>query len=307
MRIIITGGSGFLGRTLIDYWSDDKHEISILSRDPDKVQKKIPSHVRIIQWDGRTKDGWGNLINETDVIINLAGSSIAGGFRWTKKRKKLILESRVNAGQAVVDAIQSANNKPKLLLQASGVNYYGFTDKKTDESASHGNDYLSEVCKEWEASTAKVDNMGVRRIVLRTSVVLSKKGGALKLMTLPYKLFIGGRLTLSGKQWFSWIHYLDFVKMIDFFIENEETIGVFNISSPNPIRQKELNRTMGRVLRRPWFFHAPGFTIRLFFGEKADLLLKDINIEPKRLQQAGFKFNFIEIESAIRNISSSKN
>ena len=308
MKILIAGGSGLIGRLLIDNWSD-KHEITILSRSPDKKRSTLPSHVNIVQWDAKTPQGWGHIVEKIDIILNLTGEPIAGGFRWTKKQKRKILESRVHSGQAITEAIRSVAKKPSLLIQASGINYYGFNTTESDmttEMTKNGNDFLADVCREWEESTKDVEIMGVRRVILRTTLVLDKQATALKLMTLPYKLFVGGRLSLGGKQWFSWIHHTDFVKAINYFIETKTAKGVYNITSPTPVRYKELNRTIGQTLRRPWFFHVPGFMIHLFLGEKADILLKSVYASPDRLLKEGFEFDFANLKSALNNIYRSK-
>ena len=311
MHILIAGGSGLIGRLLINNWSNT-HEITILSRSPDKKRAKMPApHVNIVKWDAKTSQGWGHILEENtiDIILNLTGEPIAGGFRWTKKQKRKILESRVDSGQAITEAIRSATKKPSLLIQASGINYYGFNtpdSSSSTERTKRGNDFLADVCRDWEESTKDVETMGVRRVILRTTLVLSKQATALKLMTLPYKLFVGGRLSLGGNQWFSWIHHTDFVKAINYFIETETATGAYNVTSPTPVRYKELNRTIGQTLRRPWFFHVPGFVIHLLLGEKADILLKSVYASPDRLIQEGFEFNFTTLKPALHDIYRSK-
>ena len=309
MRILIAGGTGLFGRLLVKDWGS-KHDITILSRNPTKNSKKFPSTIKIVQWDGQTTKHWGDLVNNIDVILNLTGEYVAAGLRWTKSRKKKILESRTLSGQALTQAIQSAETKPKLLIQSSASGYYGFgTNNESEaftETSPPGQDFLARVCKDWETSTETIEAMGVRRVILRTSVVLSKQGGALTLMSLPYKLFIGGRLSLGGNQWFSWIHHTDVIRAINYFIETTTTSGIYNVTSPHPVRNKDLNRILGRTLRRPWFFHVPSFIIRLVFGEKADILLESVNAQPERLLNEKFSFTFDTIEPALLDIYRAK-
>ena len=300
MRIIITGGTGLIGGALAANLANDGHEVILLSRAPERTTS-LPSGVRAERWDGRTATGWGSLAEGADAIVNLAGEGIASG-RWTEERKRRIRESRVNAGQAVVDAVKAATRKPGVVIQSSAVGYYGVHgDEEITESTPAGNDYLAQVAVAWENSTAPVETVDVRRAVIRTGVVLSKKSGALPQMLLPFKLFVGGPLG-SGKQWLPWIHIADQVSAIRFLIENRRASGAFNLCAPNPLTNAEFGRVVGRVMGRPAFMPTPAFALRLAFGEMATVLLDGQRQLPKRLIELGFAFRFPSAQAALRDI-----
>ncbi|MEQ9030343.1 MAG: TIGR01777 family oxidoreductase, partial [Aggregatilineales bacterium] len=278
MRIVITGGTGLIGSALVASLAHDGHEVVAISRDPHQTQP-LPANANFASWDAKTAEGWGHLVDGADAVVQLAGASIAGdGFlptRWTPERKKIILDSRVNTGKAVVEAIEQAGVKPKVLIQASAVGYYGThpnTVELTEESPA-GNDYLADVCKQWEASTEAVEAMGVRRAIIRTGVVLDGDEGALPRMAFPFKMFAGGPLG-SGKQPFPWIHLMDEVRAIRFLIANEEATGAFNLSAPNPLTNAQFSRELGKVLGRPSLIPVPAPAFNIAFGEVAVILLK---------------------------------
>jgi len=299
-RVLITGGTGLIGRALSAGLAQDGHEVIVLSRDPERATS-LPANVRVERWDARTAEGWAGLADGAHAVVNLAGEGIAAG-RWTTERKRRIRESRLNAGQAVVQAIGSAKQKPLVLVQASGVGYYGpCAEEDVLESAPTGQDYLARLAVEWEASTAAVEAMGVRRAIIRTGIVLSKNGGALPRMMLPFRLFVGGRLG-SGRQWLPWIHIADEVGAIRFLMENEKAKGPFNLSAPNAVTNADLSRLLGRKLRRPACVPTPAFLLRLLFGEMAGMLLTGQKAVPRHLTQMGYAFRFAEAEAALGDI-----
>ena len=311
MKIIITGGSGLIGRELIAGLAADGHEIIVLSRNPARVIN-LPSRARAEQWDGRTAQGWGHLADGADAIVNLAGENIAGADdvfgivlrgRWTPARKRAIQQSRADAGQAVVEAVRAAAHKPRVVLQASAVGYYGNRgDTELTETASPGSDFFSQVCLEWENSTAAVEALGVRRVVFRSAVVLSAQGGLLPVIRFPYSLFAGGPLG-SGKQWFPWIHIEDEVAAIRFLLESSSAQGAYNLAAPNALTNDQFGRLLGRIMRRPHLIPAPAFALRLVLGEIADrLVLTSHRQVPRRLQQAGYRFRFPEAETALHDL-----
>jgi uncharacterized protein (TIGR01777 family) len=309
MRAIITGGTGLIGRALARELSQSGYEVILLSRNPEKATG-LPSNTRVIYWDGRTANSWGELVEGAEAIVNLAGESLAGESllalilnRWSARRKSSILESRLNAGRAVVQAVQLARQKPKVVIQASAVGYYGSRgEEELTELSEPAHDFLARVCSEWEVSTAQVEQLGVRRVVIRTGgVALSTEGGAFPFMLLPFRLFAGGPLG-NGNQWFSWIHIADEARAIRFLIENSNATGAFNLCSPNPIRNGEFSHILGKVLRRPSFLPVPGFALQLAFGEKAGLLTGSQKQFPKRLLELGFTFQYPDAESALRDL-----
>lgn len=307
MRVIITGGSGMIGTALTASLTKDGHEVIILSRNPDWVVG-LPEGARAVQWDGQTAQGWGQLADGADAIVNLAGENIAGdiplGVRWTASRKKRILSSRLNAGKAVVAAVKAAKVKPKVVVQASGIDYYGTNETaEMQEDSPAGNSYLAEVCKQWEASTAEVEKMGVRRVIIRTALVLDDREGIFPWMVLPFQFYIFGPLG-SGRQQVSWIHIEDEVAAIRFLIESETAKGPYNLSAPDPLPYKEFSRAIGRTLGRPAFIPTPGIVFKAAWGEAATLLLDGQKVFPHRLEEAGFNFQYPETRLALQDLIS---
>jgi uncharacterized protein (TIGR01777 family) len=302
MRVIITGGTGLIGSALTKALSADDHEVIILSRSPRQASNQ-PATVRQVKWDSATAEGWGHLADGADTIINLAGESIAGG-RWTEERKNRIFTSRVNAGKAVMEAITAATIKPKVLIHASGIDYYPSSDTKIiTEEDGPGSEFLAQVCFDWEASTAAAETMGVRRAIIRSGIVLSNEGGAWPRIVLPFKLFAGGPIG-SGKQYWPWIHLDDEVGAIRFLIDNEQAKGAFNMAAPSPLPNKEFASTLGRVMGRPAIFPVPAFTLKLVFGEMAmPLLLGSHRAIPKHLKELGYSFKYPTAEEAFRDLT----
>jgi len=305
MRIIITGGTGLIGTELSKSLAVDGHEVIVLSRNPEG--KSLPDGVRAEKWDGKTAVSWGHLADGADAIINLAGENIAGSgilpARWTKERKARILNSRTDAGNAVVEAVVAAKNKPKLVIQSSGVDYYGnVPDGVVTEDSPPGDDgFLAKVTVPWENSTAAVEQEGVRRVIIRTGVVLNKDEGTLETMLLPFKFFAGGPVG-SGKQWLAWIHILDVIRSIRFLLENEEARGPYNLCAPESVQYKEFSKLIGQEMGRPSFVPAPAFGMKLALGEVADLVLNGRCAQPKRLLDAGFTFEFPDPQSALQDL-----
>jgi hypothetical protein len=258
--------------------------------------------VRVEQWDGQTAGDWSRLIDGQTGIINLVGESLADK-RWTDERKQAIRNSRAIPGAAIVQAIEAAVQKPRVLIQQSAVGYYGLSrgDTILAEDSLPGDDFLASVCIDWENSTAAVEAMGVRRIVLRSSVILSTQGGALPRMLLPFKLFIGGPLG-SGKQWFPWIHIEDEVKAIRFLLESESARGVYNLTAPHPLTNQDFALAVGQVMKRPAILPTPALLLEMVFGEMSVVLLDGQRAVPRNLLAVGYEFMYPEIEPALRNL-----
>lgn len=308
MRIIITGGSGLIGNALTTELVKNGREVIVLSRNPERVN--LPPGARAVKWDGKTISGWAELVDGAYAVVNLAGESLAGDSlfslvtrRWSPAQKQLILESRLNAGKALVEAIQQARQKPAVLIQAGAVGFYGDRgDEILTEETSQGSDPIAEICRQWEQSTASVEAMGVRQVVIRTAgVVLSTRGGAFPFMLLPFRLFVGGPLG-TGRQWFAWIHIADEVGAIRFLMDHPSASGPFNLVAPQSLTNGEFGRILGNVMRRPYYFPVPAFALRLAFGEKAFVLLGSQKQVPQRLTQLGYEFRFPQAEPALRDL-----
>ncbi len=301
MRIIITGGAGLIGKELAAHWLEKSHEVIVLTRHPDQLSKGVPQGLHFEKWDGHSSKGWGGLADGAGAIVNLAGENIGAG-RWTRKRKTAILQSRQNAGNAIVEAVRQAAVKPGLVIQASGVDYYGVHGEEiiTDDQPN-GEGFLSDVCVGWEDATLGVEQYGVRRIVSRSAVVLTTKGGAFPKILMPFRFFVGGPLG-SGRQWFSWVHMHDEVEAMDWFLNTSSASGVYNLSSPNPLQNRELAKAIGQVMHRPALFPVPAPIIRLLFGEMAITVLGGQRVVPNRLMKEGFRFTFSEIKSALQDL-----
>jgi uncharacterized protein (TIGR01777 family) len=235
MRVVITGATGFIGSALASELLAAGTDVIAVTRNPSRRPAGLPEGVRLAGWDGRTADGWGEEVSGSDAVINLAGENIASG-RWTRKKKERILQSRLDAGNAVVAAVREADKKPSVVVQASAIGIYGDrSEDAVDESAPPGKGFLPETAVDWEASTAPVEEEGVRRVVIRTGIVLGRNGGALPRLLTPFRFFMGGPLG-SGRQGFSWIHLSDETGAIRFLIENENASGPYNLASPTPPR-----------------------------------------------------------------------
>ncbi len=305
MRIIITGGTGLIGSALASNLGRDNHHVVILSRNPNEVNQITPN-VEVVAWDARTAKGWGGLADGADAIVNLAGENISGGgifpSRWTPERKKRILQSRVDAGRAVVEAVRSADRKPGVLVQASASGYYPpNVNHILSEDDAPGTGFQTQVLQQYEASTSPVESMGVRRVIIRSGVILSMAGGALLSQILPFKLFVGGPIG-RGDQGYSWIHIADEVAAIRFLIDQPDASGAFNVTSPYPVSNREFGRTIARVMGRPFWMPVPAFALKLAFGEVSEILLDGWRLAPKRLLNMGFKFRYPDAESALRNL-----
>lgn len=301
MRIIITGGTGLIGRQLTQALLAAGYEVVILTRDA-QAARDVPAAARVKQWDGATAEGWGELADGAYGIVNLAGAGIADG-RWSSARKQTIRQSRINAGKAVMAAIESAATKPSVLIQASAVGYYGAEtgDDVLNEDHAPGSDFLAKVCFDWELATAAAPRAGVRRAVIRTGIVLSNEGGAFPKLVMPFNFFAGGPLG-DGKQWMPWIHWEDEIRAIQFLLENPQAAGAFNLCAPNPVRNAEMARTIGDIKGRPSFMPAPGFAMKTVFGEMSTVLLDGQRAAPQHLQQLGFAFKYATLAAAIRDL-----
>jgi len=298
-RIILAGGSGFVGSLLTAEFLKRGYEITVLSR----TREPRRGSVTYLQWDGKTVGYWGEQLNGAEAVINLAGKTI--NCRHTPENRRAILESRVDSVHALRKAISGCHVPPKVFVQASAVGIYGDTgDRIAEENAPYGNDFVAKVCEEWEAAFADVVIPGGRKIVLRLGVVLGRNGGFLRVLDRLTRRFLGGHVG-DGCQFVSWIHATDLAHMFVDSVERPDLEGTFNASSPNPARNRELMRELRRALYRPWSPPVPKIAARLgswLLGTEAELALISQRVVPKRFLGAGFKFEFPELRSALADI-----
>jgi uncharacterized protein len=281
-------------------YGTDEHELVVLSRSPDRPPQ-LPASARVVVWDSETGDGWHNELKDTDAIVNLAGANISGG-RWTKSQKQKIRRSRINAGFAIVDGVKKADVAPPRLIQASGISFYGNRKNAyVDESSPKGEGFLPDVCVEWERSTQELEDLGVKRAVIRNGVVLNLTAGALLPMIMPFHLYAGGRMG-PGDQGLSWIHIDDEVEAIRYLLEHQNVTGPVNMCSPEPVSYRELADTLAKVTNRPSLIPMPGAILRVLLGEVADTVLHGQFAIPTKLTEAGYRFKYPGIEDALRNL-----
>ncbi len=299
MRIIIPGGSGLIGKLLIPALLADGHAVWVLSRRPELVTP--PGSAQVAAWDGRTGRGWEQILEGADAIINLTGENLASGL-WTKERLQRIHDSRVAPGQAILDGLKKVSSRPAVLVQQSAVGIYGTSLAQTfDESSPVGSDTLAKICIDWEASTRPAEDFGIRRIVIRTGLFLTRQGGVLPRLMLPFQLFAGGPLG-SGKQWYSWIHYRDWVEAVRYFLKNNQARGVYNLTAPEPVTNAEFGRTLAWIMRRPYLLPAPAFALRLALGKMSAMVLEGQRVIPKKLLDGGFQFRFAHLHQALEDV-----
>ena len=285
MKVMIAGGSGFLGRALTKSLLADGHQVFILTRGT-----RIPEGAQAVQWDAKTTNGWGHLVNEMDVMIHLAGKSLAS-WPWTAATKQAFHDSRIIPGLVLAQSIQQATHRPGIFVQASGINHYGLRGDLADESTQPGGDFLAQLTVKWEDATRSVEELGVRRVVIRSAVVLGKGDGLLGLMALPIRLFAGGPLG-SGKQAMPWIHINDWVGGVRHLINDENARGAYNLIAPTPTSNADFNRILAGVLHRPYWFPTPAFLLRTLLGEMSVLILEGRFAQPKRLTESGYRYQF---------------
>lgn len=290
MNILILGGTGLIGSALARSAMADGNKIWVLTRNP--ASSKLPAGAAAIDWKDAISGKWLDLFSTMDAVVNLAGETV-GQWPWNAARKNEILESRLAAGNIISNAYEKASRKPPVLIQSSAIGFYGpLGSEPVSEDGKAGKDFMAAVSQKWEESTSKVENIaGVRRIIIRTSLVLDAKGGVLPLMALPVRFFAGGPLG-NGKQGVSWIHIEDEVRAIRYLIENEKARGVFNLSSPNPVSNSVFIRELAHSLGRPFWIPAPAIILKLVLGEMSTLLLDGQFVLPEALLALGFHFNY---------------
>lgn len=292
MRILVSGGTGFIGQALCPTLIGDGHDVVVWSRQPNaKVAEGATAIQRLDELTGPNPD----------AIINLAGASIADG-RWTEARKRLLVDSRVDTTRKLVEWMQGMGSPPKALISASAVGYYGEQgDRIINEDTTPTAGFTHDLCAQWENEALKAESLGVRVCLVRTGVVLDRDGGALAKMLFPFKMGSGGRLG-SGRHYFPWIHRADIVAIYHWLVANEQASGPYNASAPNPVTNADFTQALGRALKRPTLFPMPEPVLRLLFGELSELLLVSNRMMPKRLMDEGFEFRYPELKQALHAI-----
>lgn len=296
MHILLTGGTGLIGRALCRYWAQQGHQLTVWSRTPQQVTHLCGAGVRGI---GRLED----ITDEpVDAVVNLAGAPIADR-PWTRKRKALLWASRVSLTEQLLAWLETRAQKPRVLLSGSAVGWYGDGGERElhEDSPQVCDDFPAQLCGAWEETAQRAEALGMRVVLLRTGLVLAAEGGLLKRLLLPFKLGLGGPLG-SGRQWMPWIHISDQIALIDFLLQQEQASGPYNACAPNPVRNREFSQALGRELHRPAFMPAPAFALRLALGELSELLLGGQRALPTRLLAAGFSFRFTHLDVALADL-----
>jgi hypothetical protein len=304
MKVAITGATGFVGTRLVEKLHGQGDRLVVLTRNCDRALRVFPSknfpNVEFVTYTPQQSGEWQGAIAGCDAVVNLAGAAIAEE-RWTAQRKQEILNSRKLGTQKIVEAIAIANPKPKVLVNASAIGYYGTSETATfDETSNPGNDFLAQVCQDWENEAQKVEKTGTRLVIIRTGIVLGM-GGALAKMLTPFQLFAGGPIG-SGRQWFSWIHRDDLVSLILASLQRSDLAGVYNGTAPNPVRMNELCQGLGQVMHRPSWLPVPDFALQLLLGDGAKVVLEGQKVLPQRTLASGFEYQYPGLKSALEEI-----
>lgn len=334
-HIVIAGGTGFIGSALANTLSDQGYDITILTRNPDRPNRSLPRKTRLLAWYGCHPGPWAESLNGALAIVQLSGEPVAS-TRWDADKQQRIKNSREQSGRLLTDTIANLEQKPPLMIQASAIGYYGIarpdgalaetalpddskdrpatlssaaaTDSRggelppLDEAAENGSGFLAEVARAAEASSEEVERMGVRRIVIRIGVVLGNQGGMLKRLLPMFRKGLGGPWG-TGQQWLSWIHLYDTVNAIRFLLENEQSWGIYNLTAPTPVRVAEFSKSLAATVNRPAFFKTPPWAVKLLFGEMGrEILLADQCVQPRRLLEAGFQFQYPSLAPALQHL-----
>lgn len=303
MKVVIAGGSGFLGTALVDALLKRGDQAIVLSRRPNEVQRRWDAKVEARLWNGRDPGPWVTAVDGADAVVGLAGESVAGG-RWTPERKLALIRSRVDPTRALVRALEAAADKPMTFVSASAVGYYGGSPGgECAEDAPQGADFLAALCGQWEREAWAADKLEVRTVMPRLGVILGPEGGALAKMLTPFKLGLGGPLG-SGRQPMPWIHRDDAVGALLFAIDEASLSGPVNVVAPRAATSKEFARALGRALHRPAILPAPAFALKLALGEMSTMLLDGQAAVPEKLLRAGFKFRHPDLDGALADLVS---
>lgn len=292
MKIVIAGGTGFVGKALTTFFSAQQHDIWTLTRHP----RPSSGRVHYIEWEHAPSH-----VQEADVVINLAGVSLNSG-RWTEEKKKAIVDSRISTTKKLVEMMK--NTPQKVFINASAVGFYGMSGNAsfTESSPSIGHDFLSNTVKAWETEALKATQYNIRTVLTRFGIILGKDEGAFPKMLIPYRLFFGGTVG-SGEQWVSWVHIEDVVRIMSFIIDHEEIKGPVNVTAPHPVTMKEFGQTIAKVINRPHWLPVPEFALKMLLGEMSVLILKGQRVLPKKLGEHHYTFSYDKLEGALKHLT----
>lgn len=296
-RVVVAGGTGFLGRALTARLLRDGYKVIVLTRSSD-AKSDPGAPLRYVPWDARTSGAWEASLEGATAVVNLAGESI-GARRWSARQKKRIVGSRLDATSAIIRALGRLDKRPSVLVNGSAIGYYGDSgDREITEASHKGRGFLADTVEQWEAAARRAEPLGIRLVLIRTGVVLGEGGMALGRMVLPFRLWLGGPLG-SGRQWFPWIHIDDVINCILFAVRSTDASGPYNAVAPQLITMREFSKTLGRVLRRPSWAPVPSFALQLLLGEMSEMILGGQKAIPARLTSAGFQFRHPMVEEAL--------
>jgi uncharacterized protein len=301
MKIVVTGGTGFIGRPLCRLLSTNGHDVILITRQSDLRPAPIDAGVTSVRWDGITRGSWEHALNGAGAVINLAGEPIADR-RWTAARKKAIVQSRVGTTRLLVDACASLPSVPPVLINGSAIGYYGPRgDALLHEDADIGSGFLADLCRDWEQAAIAGEQLGMRVVRVRIGMVLGLEGGALPRMLFPFRLFLGGPIA-PGTQWVSWIHLEDLARLLQWTVTTASVTGAVNAVSPHPIHMQEFATTLGKILGRPSWLPVPSFVLRVALGELSTLLTTGQRVDPSVALKAGFTFWYPHLLPALSEI-----
>jgi hypothetical protein len=300
-RVIVTGATGLLGKALCARLAEKGYSVVVFSRSTQRARRSVPGATDYVVWDPMRHGAWAEVLNGAYGVIHLAGASIFGK-RWSDDYKTALRESRVVSTRVLFSSLIAAQRKPAVFLSGSAVGYYGFRDDTPlDEQASAGSDFLAQMCVAWEQEAREAAEIGIRTVLLRTGVVLDAREGALPLMVLPFRFFVGGPI-LPGSQWISWVHRDDAVELMVMALENADVEGALNLTAPEPATNRDFMATLGRVVGSPSWLPVPGFGLKVVLGDVTDILVEGQRVMPRKALDLGYQFRYPTAEQALSHL-----